>query len=178
MPFEFCPLDSDIQCATANFCLLDFSSITVEIAVRLLPDSRLKIENEDWLLNCIIGLISSDCKFAVLLDGIESQYFSVELIMRFTELVCSFGQSMNLCVWSSLCRRLIHQAANPHARGRLISLDGFCPLDGLFSTLWKSYGQNSHLIGLIVISAGDERTNRTFESHNLISEASNLSVSL
>jgi hypothetical protein len=173
---EFCPSDSDVEFASANFCSLDFSSATVEVAMRLLSDSRLKIKSEDWLLNLVSDLISRDCKFAVLLDYIESQYLSVESTSRFTELVWSVGQSMSFCVWSSLCRRLILSVsptiANPRIRQRSIPLDRSRPFDGVFSQLWKSCGQNPHLAGLITISAADEASFRTFDCHDLISETS------
>jgi hypothetical protein len=129
----------------------------------------LKIESVDWLLNFIIDLISHDCKFAVLLDYIGSQYLSVESISL-------FGQTMNFCVWSSLRRRLILSvsplAANPRVRVPSIFLDRSRPFDGIFLALWKSCGQNPHLGGLIAISSADEGTDRKFECHDLISEVS------
>jgi hypothetical protein len=174
---EFCSQDSDVEFACANFCSLDFSSISVEVAVRLLSDPRLTIESEDWLLNVVTDLISHDSKFAVLLDSIECQYLSVESISRFADLVWSSG--VNFSVWSSLCRRLIHSvsptAANPRVRrrfGRSILLDRSRPFDGVFAELWKSCGENPHLAGLIAISAADERVDRKFECHDLISDAS------
>jgi hypothetical protein len=171
---EFCSQDSDVEFACANFCSLDFSSISVAVAVRLLSDPRLRIESEDWLLKVVTDLISRDSKFAVLLDSIECQYLSVESISRFANLVWSSG--VNFSVWSSLCRRLIHSvsptAPNPRVRRWSILLDRSRPFDGFFSELWKSCGENPHLAGLIAISAVDERVDRTFECHDLISDAS------
>jgi hypothetical protein len=173
---EFCCLDSDLEFACANFCWLDFSSISVEVAVCLLSDRRLKIESEDWLLQFVADLISGDSKFRVLLDYIECQYLSVESMSRFAGLVWSSGEAMNSCLWSSLCRRLFLSVspavANPRIQKRIISLDRSRPFDGVLSSLWKSCGQNPHLAGLIAVSAPDEHNGRLFECHDLISVAS------
>jgi hypothetical protein len=73
-------------------------------------------------------------------------------------------------------RRLIlsvsPSAANPRLRRQIIAVDRSRPFDGIFCSLWKSCGENPHLAGLIAISAVDERSNTTFECHDLISDAS------
>jgi hypothetical protein len=38
IPIEFCLLDSDLEFASSNFCSLDFSAISVEVALRVLLD--------------------------------------------------------------------------------------------------------------------------------------------
>jgi hypothetical protein len=174
------PIEEDISFLASHFASVssqsEIQSLDADLLSRVLRDRALSLESEDSLFRLIERLCGENESYLVLLDFVEAQYLSDSCIQDYITFVDS--DQLSAGVWMSICRRLSLHVTPSKANPRTKSLSFPVPRDGsprfvgIFHHLCEECKGNPHLAGKIEVSANDERTDRTFQVYDLITDAS------
>jgi hypothetical protein len=146
--------------------------LSFDLLSSVLTHPELRLESEDSLFRFIESLCSKAESFRDLIEFVEAQYLSDSCIEDYLSFVDPDRLSRG--TWQSICRRL-SLPVSPSAANRRLA---FAPVNftgdqssmfrGILHRMSEECKGNPHLSGKVKVSANDERSDRTFQVHDLI----------
>jgi hypothetical protein len=175
------PTEPDISFFATRFSSVceqpAIDTLSFELISRILSDSELRLESEDSLFRFIESLCSKNDAYRDLIEYVEAQYLSEMCISDYISFVDPDRLSRG--TWLSICRRLSlpvsPSTVNPRLNVSIAKVptvtfggDQSSMFRGIFDKLREECKGNPHLCGKVKVSANDERSDRTFQVHDLI----------
>jgi hypothetical protein len=153
--------ETEQKFAASHFFSLDQSSIcelSVSILLAILHNESLKVETEDCLYEIISSLISRDPCYSILLECVEYEYLSRDVIESFVNVISESFEYLTIDVWHRLRSRLISGCSSSMAdrhHGQIFRYREGSPFDGIIAFLALQHGGNIHELGIVSVTSSD-----------------------
>jgi hypothetical protein len=143
-----CFCDDEIAFAASHFKNIDSTSIeklSVSLLFQILKHDSLRIENEDWLFDIVLSLISKDQDYCSRLELIGYEYLSKSSIESFIDLISKSFEFLTYSIWQNLRSRLIsgrNVSTSSRVTQKTFKFGEDSRFDGIISFLTPINGRN------------------------------------
>lgn len=167
-----------IEFAASNFSEISkdkLGSVDICVIEEIVKNEKLRIDDEDWLLEFILDMYAKDAMYASLLEYVHFQSVSEHCLERF---VNEFDiDHLNRSIWDSICLRLLRRKETDTEKCRYLQSKSCSKcfeiqykegseMNGIIQYLTEKTGGNIHDNGTIAITS--KTVNNGYSPRNLV----------